>query len=266
VLFFVATALTGAAPSEAVAGQAESGYGWARSAAGMLENTLGMDSGAIAAMAGGLFVPAIFIVIVFSRMLSRVGRGRVRVWAPLVAVAIPLCLFLVPTLLNLLTDNLADVLAAAASTGLAIFFAVIARRRTPYYDDILNRILGFREFIRVAEKDRMERLFAQDPQYYYNTLPYAWVFGLSDVWAKKFEGMVTEPPEWYSGSYGGDMFTTWLMIDSMNRLHHASLASFRPEAVPAGGSDSGGGWGGGDFSGGGGFSGGGFGGGGGGSW
>ena len=51
----------------------------------------------------------------------------------------------------------------------------------------LGKILGLREFIETAEKDRINDLTIEDPHYFYNLLPYATVFGLSDVWSNKFE-------------------------------------------------------------------------------
>ena len=148
--------------------------------------------------------------------------------------------------------HLPEFLMAAASVAACVFFAYIARRRTEYYEAILGRIRGFKNFIKVAENDRMQKLFADDPQYYYKTLPYAWVFGLSDIWAKKFENMITAPPDWYSGYYGANMFSTALLLSSMNRLNTATVNSFRSPVQSGGGGGFGGGFSGGGFGGGGG--------------
>jgi uncharacterized membrane protein YgcG len=159
-------------------------------------------------------------------------------------------------------------LGAAASGVLAIVLGIIARRRTDYYDKLLGRIFGFKNFIDTAEVPRMERLFEQDPSYYFNILPFAWVFGLSDLWARKFEHMAIAPPSWYYGYYEGNSFNTYWMMRSLGRMHTATVRSYTPPA-PSGGSGGGSGGGGfssGGHSSGGGFSGGGFGGGGGGRW
>jgi uncharacterized membrane protein YgcG len=116
----------------------------------------------------------------------------------------------------------------------------------------------------------MEKLFDDDPQYYFKTLPYAWAFNLSSIWAQKFTGMITTPPSWYNGYYENDTFTAEHMQDSMSRLHSASIKSFReplPKVSSSGGSSgSSSSSGSGGSSSGGGSSGGGFGGGGGGRW
>jgi uncharacterized membrane protein YgcG len=159
-------------------------------------------------------------------------------------------------------------LGAAASGVIAIVLGGIARKRTDYYNDILGRIFGFKNFIDTAEVNRMEKLFEQDPGYYFNVLPFAWVFGLSDLWARKFEHMAIAPPTWYYGYYEGNSFNTYWMMRSLGRMHTATIRSFTPPAPSggSGGSGGGGGFSSGFSSGGGGFSGGGFGGGGGGRW
>ncbi len=146
--------------------------------------------------------------------------------------------------------------AAAMSTVVCAFFLGIMSKRTEYGDKILEKILGFQEFIDTAEKDRLEMMFEQNPSYFYNILPYAMVMGLSSKWAKHFEGMSLEPPNWYRGAaystFSALAFTSALN-NSFNSLNSAMTSS--PSSSGSSGSSSSGG-----------FSGGGSGGGGGGSW
>lgn len=124
-----------------------------------------------------------------------------------------------------------------------------------------GEILGFRQFIKTAELNRLKALVEDNPSYFYDVLPYAYVFGLTDKWAKNFEGLAVEPPTWYTGY---DPYTTFNVIyfsSMLDRSFNAMNSSMIH--VP---SDSGSGGFGGGFGGGGGFSGGGGGGGGGGSW
>lgn len=158
-------------------------------------------------------------------------------------------------------------LAGVLASVMAAMFTRVMLKRTKNSASMLGRLLGFKEFIRVAEQDRIEKLAASDPAYFYHILPYAYVFGLSDVWAKNFEGIATEPPAWYHGGYGvGDpVFNTWIFMDSFHSCADAISENLTiPPADESGeGFFSGGGGSGGS---GGGFSGGGFGGGGGGGW
>lgn len=88
----------------------------------------------------------------------------------------------------------------AACLGGASAITPFLTKRTTFYTEQLNEIVGFRDFLRDAEKDRLETLLKDDPQYYYNILPYANVLGVSDIWADKFKGLAVEPPTYYRGS------------------------------------------------------------------
>ena len=156
------------------------------------------------------------------------------------------------------------VVATAGATLIMLPLTIIMKKRTKQGGEWLAKLIGFKNFIDKAEKDRILLLVEQNPSYFYNVLPYAYVLGVTDKWAKNFEGIGIEPPSWYSGYYGSQMFNAWLftsmMTHNMNQFQSAMVS--RP--APQGGS---GGFSGGGGFGGGGFSGGGFGGGGaGGSW
>lgn len=131
-------------------------------------------------------------------------------------------------------------------------FMFFGSKRTKAGNQVYGQILGFKEFIKKAELDRLKMLVEENPSYYYDIMPYAYVLGLSDQWIENFETMHMSEPDWYSGRdpFGDAVF--YSMVRSANACATA------PEA--SGGGSSGGG-----FSGGG-FSGGGSGGGGGGAW
>jgi uncharacterized membrane protein YgcG len=160
--------------------------------------------------------------------------------------------------------------AAFVSTAICGFFTYHLQKRTDYYNDILGRIRGFKNFIETAEMEKLKLLFDEDPQYFYNILPYAWVFGLSDKWSEKFENLAKEPPTWYTGYYGDNhIFRATYLAHSLGRYEAKSAGRFISTPSSSGGGSGGSGGfsgGGGSFSGGGGSSGGGGGGGGGGSW
>ena len=135
-------------------------------------------------------------------------------------------------------------------------FSFFIRKRTDEAVDILGKINGFKNFLETAEKDKLEALVDDDPAYFYNILPYAYVLGVSDKWMKKFESIAVEPPQWYYGYYPYNYIVfSHFMRDTMNSASNAMISM--PVQSGSGGSFS---------SGGGGFAGGGAGGGGGGSW
>lgn len=128
---------------------------------------------------------------------------------------------------------------------------------------LLGEIRGLKAFIETAEKDRMEMLVNENPNLFFEVLPYAYVLGVSDVYMKKFENVDIIKPDWYESSSPRFTYVHFVYLNrSFGSISQACTTRYRSQST--GGSisshsSSG-------FGGGGGFSGGGFGGGGGGSW
>lgn len=168
-----------------------------------------------------------------------------------------------------LQDLLAVGIEVALSAAFITVMSILMRKRTKGGNEILGKLLGFKNFLEVAEKPRLEKLVEENPSYFYDVLPYAYVLGVSDKWAKKFDSIAMRPPEWYYGGSGMNftpLIFQQMLFHSMFIMNTNMIA--RP-APPPSSNTGGGGFGGGGFGGGfggGGFSGGGFGGGGGGSW
>ena len=146
------------------------------------------------------------------------------------------------------------ILGVAASTGIYVLGAAM-RQKTEYGKKVMEKILGLKQFIETAEKPKLEMLFDENPAYFYDVLSYAVVLGSTKKWAKKFDGILTEPPSWYYG-YPGGSFRTMVFIGATNRNLNTASANMISTKSSGGGFSGGGG----------GFSGGGAGGGGGGSW
>lgn len=117
----------------------------------------------------------------------------------------------------------------------------------------LSELKGFKQFIKVAEINKLKMLIAEDPSYFETTMGYALAFGLFDKWANKFDALNVPPPSWY-----GSSSHVPLTMNSFSNSFANSMSSAKSTMVSSPSSSSG--------SSGGGSSGGGFGGGGGGSW
>jgi len=161
--------------------------------------------------------------------------------------------FLVP---SYLMGFLPKLLLAVSSSIVAIVSVCIVSR-TEEYTKQLNQILGFKQFITFAEKDRLEKLIEENPEYYYHVLPYAQVMGVSDIWEDKFKGITVAPPSWATSSSSDSLFD-FIVFNSLMRRSFSNMGSTMAARPPSSGSS---GHGGGHF---GGFGGGGHGGGGGG--
>lgn len=134
--------------------------------------------------------------------------------------------------------------------------------RTDKGNEVVGKLIGLRNFIMLAEKDRIKMLVKDDPSYFYHILPYAYVLGVSDTWIKKFETINMPVPSWYYGNGNfANFYIGYAILSSLNRTGSYFTTTVKPSNF----NGKSGGFGGGGFSGGG-FSGGGFGGGGGRSW
>lgn len=133
-------------------------------------------------------------------------------------------------------------------TYLIYFFYLIVTKRTEYGNKVLGEVNGFKKFLETAEKDKLESLVHDDPAYFYNILPYAYVLGVSDAWIKQFEGIAIAPPDWYESA---DTFDYYRFNRSLNRTIHSASRVMNSVPQSSGGSSSGGGFSGGGFSGGG---------------
>jgi len=140
---------------------------------------------------------------------------------------------------------------AGALSGLCVgFFGWIMPARTPLGARILERVLGFEEFIRRVDSDRFKRMIS-GPEQFEKYLPFAMAMGVEKKWAEAFEDIYRESPDWYRGSNSGG-FHTRSLVSNLSRMSSQTAATMTSSPRGSGGSGSGGG----------GFSGGGFGGGG----
>ena len=120
----------------------------------------------------------------------------------------------------------------------------------------LEGVLGFEDFLVHVESDRFNRTI-KTPEMFEKFLPFAMALGVEKNWSRAFQGIMTQPPQWYRGSSYGPGFYPMMFTNDLNSM------SSRAGSVMASAPRSSGGSG---FSGGGGSSGGGFGGGGGGGF
>ncbi|MDX1518398.1 MAG: DUF2207 domain-containing protein [Woeseiaceae bacterium] len=144
-----------------------------------------------------------------------------------------------------------------------VFFAIIMKRPTLRGRKLLDEMLGFKDYLEVAEKDELNLRNPPEktPQLFEAYLPYALALGVDQEWAEKFAAVLAAvrgpggagyQPGWYNGRW--DTSSLGMSTKSFSSGLQSAISS----SVSPPGSSSG--------SGGGGFSGGGGGGGGGGGW
>jgi uncharacterized membrane protein len=148
-------------------------------------------------------------------------------------------------------ENLWRGIAFVASGIIVIIFGALMTKKTQKGNELYAKLAGFKEFLKLVEKDRLREFLKQDENYFDKVLPYAIVFDIADKWKDKLEGLDIPPPRWYSGNY--TTFSTLAFMNSLDNSMQQMSTTFYSSPSSSGSS-------GGSFSGGGGFSGGGFGG------
>lgn len=148
---------------------------------------------------------------------------------------------------------------AAVSVVVACVFLILMGfymiKKNKAGNQVFADLKGFKQFIKVADENRLKMLIKEDPGYFETTMAYALSFGLFEKWTKKFDALSIQPPTWYIPA-NRNMFT----MNHFSKSFSSNLSGMKSSLVSSPSSS------GSSSSSGGGSSGGGFGGGGGGSW
>lgn len=149
-------------------------------------------------------------------------------------------------------------LSIALSGIFVMIFGIVMPVRTMKGVMAREHILGFKRYLTVAEKDRIEfhNAPSKNPELFEKLLPYAIVLMVEKEWARQFADIYTGKPDWYSDG-SNNPFRAVLLANALDDFHSSASGAMGPAHNAASG---------GSGLGGGGFSGGGFGGGGGSSW
>lgn len=150
--------------------------------------------------------------------------------------------FFVPTFLQ-------DGFFAAAFTIsgiMIILFGIAMPRKTKKGVLAREHILGLKEYLSVAEKDRINFHNAPEktPEHFEKLLPFAMVLGVEKEWAKQFEEIYRQNPSWYAGPVGTS-FSPSAFASDMKSFSAATAASGGSGSSGGGSSGGGGGGGGG---------------------
>jgi uncharacterized membrane protein YgcG len=154
-------------------------------------------------------------------------------------------------------QSLPFIVAGLLTGAIVCGFGWFMPARTQAGARALEGALGFEDFLAHVESDRFNRMI-KTPEMFEKFLPFAMALGVEKNWSKAFQGIYTQPPQWYQGSYGPN-FYPYMFANDLNSM--SSMASDVMTSAPR--SAEGSAFGGDGGGGGGGFEGGGFGGGGG---
>ena len=107
--------------------------------------------------------------------------------------------------------------------------AIFMKRKNTYGEQILAKVKGFKNYLETAEKDQLNKLVNDNPNYFYDILPYTYVLGVSKKWIEKFENIPIPQNDMGNFDYAN--------IDSFNILyavHHVAEVVHHVEVVVLG--------------------------------
>lgn len=163
---------------------------------------------------------------------------------------VPWAFMVLPALVQDIIYLIGYVVGIACVVGMILCFKYLPKR-TPYGNEMLGKLRGFRSFLIVAEKDKLEAMVMQNPTYFYDILPYTYVLGVSDTWIKKFESISLQAPTWYDSPNTFDIIAFSSFMNTTMTSAQSAMSS-SPSSSSSGGSSGGGSSGGGSGGGGGG--------------
>jgi len=130
-----------------------------------------------------------------------------------------------------------------------LFFGFLMPARTEKGLRTTEYLLGFKQYLSIAEKDRINFHNAPEkkPETFEKFLPYAMVLGVEKKWAEEFKDVYIENPKWYTDN-NLSKFNSILFISSLENLTSDINHSIGISGSYGGGSSGGGGGGGGGGS------------------
>jgi len=129
-------------------------------------------------------------------------------------------------------------LGGVGSGLIVLLFSPFMGVRTEKGVRMLEASLGFKEFLERVEAPQYARMITS-PELFEKYLPFAMAFQVEDRWAKAFDGLYQQPPDWYRGAGAGAGFRASQFSRQLRTM--SSTASRTTSSSPGGSSGSGGG-------------------------
>lgn len=109
---------------------------------------------------------------------------------------IGIVLFLIFALLNLVYSftNLYVLGLITITTFLCLLTYILCpflEYRTKEGQFVVGRLLGLKKYLEVTEKEKIEMLIKENPEYFYNIIPYAYVLNVSNEWIENYNFVKT---------------------------------------------------------------------------
>jgi uncharacterized membrane protein YgcG len=202
------------------------------------------------AIFAGIFIPFVPILVGVGMMRIAAERGgrhasrRFVIGLLVVVVAIAIGVAILGYNIGHGTAIIAGIVAYALAALAAFGFSWL-QCATKDGRKVMDQIEGFRQYLTVAEEDRLEYLNPpkKTPELFEKFLPYAIALDVENAWAKKFAGVLAAAgvgaavSSWYSGDHS----STHDVTSFTDRLGSSLPQTISSAATPPGSSGGGGG-------------------------
>ena len=112
---------------------------------------------------------------------------------------------------------------AGSSIAISFILTLIMKRKSDFAAKMGARINGFKNYLITAEKDQLVHMVEENPSYFYDILPYAYVLGITNKWIKKFENIPI--PEVNMGNFDYTDYSSFDRIADVYTPHSSSSGS-----------------------------------------
>jgi uncharacterized membrane protein len=147
---------------------------------------------------------------------------------------------------------LAFIIAGLLTGAIVCAFGWFMPAHTEQGTRALEGVLGFEDFLIHVESERFDSMI-KTPEMFEKFLPFAMALGVEKNWSRAFQGILTQPPQWYRGSSYGPSFYPMMFTNDLSSMSSRASSVMASAPRSSGGSGfSGGGGSGGGFGGGGG--------------
>ncbi|MEB3045750.1 DUF2207 domain-containing protein [Rhizobium mulingense] len=214
---------------------------------------------------------SVFIAVFIAGLVKSLHHGRSLFSKVMAVIAAAVGVFVGVSILAIMVLMFASSLVELHETPmlfavggivlLNVLYFFIMGAPTPLGARMMDGIDGLRQYLTLAEKDRMNMAGApqMSPQHFETLLPYAVALGVEKPWSRTFETWLAAAaagaaaayaPSWYSGDFDGGSFSD--RVGGFSSSMASTIASTIPSPPPSssssgfsGGGSSGGGGGGG---------------------
>jgi uncharacterized protein (TIGR04222 family) len=179
---------------------------------------------------GALNIPAVLIVLATTVLALKSGNGPTP--------------FVIVTIITLFAT--------------VVFFAIIMKRPTMRGRQLLDEMLGFKDYLEIAEKEELNLRNPPEktPELFEAYLPFALALGVDQQWSERFASLLASirtptgdgySPSWYDGKWSSSNLTkaTSGLSSGLNSAVSSSVSPPGSSSGGGGGGSSGGGGGGG---------------------